>query len=193
MSKQPLVKSENTGDNVSSAEGDTVGSSVPGGYAASDTARSQDLLPGTFPELRVSDRGIEEDAVTIGEALEAAALVLGEKPIDLADAAAVCAAEMRATGLAGVVPGGVGAAALAAAESNMRNEKESEGKKTTMSDVLGNASAVLPVHKVVRREDAVSVRAAEEQCRRAGDGMETGYGVSAMVMEAVELNEDGIL
>ncbi|KAJ4760423.1 hypothetical protein LUZ62_070798 [Rhynchospora pubera] len=192
MNKQPLVKSENCGDNVSSNEGDTVGSSVSGRYAASDTAHSQDLVQAAFPELRVSDRGIVEDAVTIGEALEAAALVLGEKPIDLADAAAVCAAEMRATGLAGVVPGGVGAAALAAAESNMRNEKESDGKKTTISDVLGNASAVLPVHKVVRREDAVSIRAAEEQCRRAGDGMETGYGVSAMVMEAVELNEDGI-
>ncbi|KAJ3705636.1 hypothetical protein LUZ61_009341 [Rhynchospora tenuis] len=152
----------------------------------------QDPVQATFPELRVSDRGIEEDAVTIGEALEAAALVLGEKPIDLADAAAVCAAEMRATGLAGVVPGGVGAAALAAAESNVRNEKVHEGEKTTMSDVLGNASAVLPVNKVVRREDAVSIRAAEEQCRRAGDEMETGYGVSAMVMEAAELNEDGI-
>lgn len=113
--------------------------------------------------------------------------ITGDKPVDHADAAAVVAAEMRATGLAGVVPGGVGAAALAAAESNAQNEE-----KTSISDVLENASAVLPANKVVTREDAVSIRSAEEQSRWARDRKETGFGVASTVMEAAEINEDGV-
>lgn len=34
-------------------------------------------MQAAFPESTVSDRGIDEGAVTIGEALEATALVLG--------------------------------------------------------------------------------------------------------------------
>lgn len=116
----------------------------------------------------------------------------GEKPVDHADAAAVSAAEMRATGLAGVMPRGVGSAAVAAAESNAWNGKKCEEEKTSMSDVLWNASAVLPGNKVVTREDAVSIRSAEEQIRWARDGSETGFGVASTIMEAAEINEDGI-
>lgn len=74
------------------------------------------------------------DAVTIGEALEATALSAGNKPVDKSDVAAIQAAEVRATGLGNVVPGGVGAEAQAAAARNMQTTRDEE--KTTLADVL---------------------------------------------------------
>ena len=84
------------------------------------------------------------EAVTIGEALEAAALSAGNKPVDKSDVAAIQAAEVRATGLGHVVAGGVGAEAQSAAAHNMqatRDEKKTilatrDEEKTTLADVL---------------------------------------------------------
>lgn len=75
-----------------------------------------------------------DDAVTIGEALEATALSAGDKPVDQSDAAAIQAAEVRATGLGHVVPGGVGAEAQSAVAYNMQTARDEE--KTTLGDVL---------------------------------------------------------
>ncbi|KZV55744.1 late embryogenesis abundant protein D-34-like, partial [Dorcoceras hygrometricum] len=55
-----------------------------------------------------------------------------DKPVDESDAAAIQAAEIRATGH--VVPGGVGAEAKSAAENNARIARD-EGK-TTLGDLL---------------------------------------------------------
>lgn len=74
------------------------------------------------------------DAITVGEALEAAALSAGNKPIDESDAAAIQAAETRATGLGHVVPGGVGAKAQSAAAHNIRTTRDE--LKTKLGDVL---------------------------------------------------------
>lgn len=73
---------------------------------------------------------LERDAVTIGEALEATALSAGEKPVDHSDAAAIQAAEMRASGT--IHPGGVAAAAQSAADHNA----STMANKTLLSDVL---------------------------------------------------------
>ncbi|KAI4988587.1 hypothetical protein ZWY2020_030217 [Hordeum vulgare] len=103
----------------------------------------------------VPGAGVEEatDAVTIGEALQAAAQTsAGDRPVDLADAAAVQSAETRATGLGRVIPGGVAAAAQQAAETNMRPGLAEEDRVRLM-DVLGNAAAVMPANKVATRED----------------------------------------
>lgn len=56
--------------------------------------------------------------VTIGEALEAAARTAGGKAVDHNDAAAIQAAECRATGSTLVTPGGLAAAAQSAAAYN---------------------------------------------------------------------------
>lgn len=56
--------------------------------------------------------------VTIGEALEAAGRAAGNKPVDHSDAAAIQAAECRATGSNLVTPGGLAAAAQSAAAYN---------------------------------------------------------------------------
>lgn len=135
------------------------------------------------------------DAVTIGEALQAAAQTLaGDKPVDLADVAAVQAAEMRTTRLSGVVPGGVAAAAQQAAATNMKPETREE-EKVRLRDVVGSAAAVLPANKVATREDAEKVAAAAG--RNAGKGRtfaaaaeDDGVnGVAQEVAAAAEMNE----
>uniref|UniRef100_N1R2U4 SMP domain-containing protein n=1 Tax=Aegilops tauschii TaxID=37682 RepID=N1R2U4_AEGTA len=144
------------------------------------TAGGQVMAQFTVP---VPGAGVEEatDAVTIGEALQAAAQTsAGERPVDLADAAAVQAAETRATGLGGVVPGGVAAAAQQAAETNMRPDLAEE-EKVRLRDVLGSAAAVLPANKVATREDAVAVATAAKRKwgrggRRQGGGRGGGRG-----------------
>ncbi|KAF7070083.1 hypothetical protein CFC21_075639 [Triticum aestivum] len=151
------------------------------------TAGGQVMAQFTVP---VPGAGVEEatDAVTIGEALQAAAQTsAGERPVDLADAAAVQAAETRATGLGGVVPGGVAAAAQQAAETNMRPDLAEE-EKVRLRDVLGSAAAVLPANKVATREDAVAVATAAKRNAPAGGGG-GGKGVADAVAAAAEMNE----
>lgn len=72
--------------------------------------------------------------ITIGEALEAAAMTAGDKPIEQSDAAAVQAAEVRATGISENIPGGIGAAAQSAATANIG--VMSDEYKTKLGDVL---------------------------------------------------------
>jgi hypothetical protein len=72
--------------------------------------------------------------VTIGEALEATVLTAGKKPVEWSDAAAIQAAEVRATGRTNIVPGGVAAAAQSAATHNSRIEKDED--KTKLADIL---------------------------------------------------------
>lgn len=138
---------------------------------------------------RSEDSGNQPTAVTIGEALQGVALSpAGDRPVDHADAAAVRAAESRATGQREVVPGGVAAAAQRAVEANA--EARSEGEKaepttTLIRDVLGNASAVMPANKAATWEDAMAVAAASA-AREGGGNM--GEVVDA-VAAAAEMND----
>lgn len=77
---------------------------------------------------------LNKDAVTIGEALEATALSAGDKPVDQSDAAAIQAAEIRATRDNKIIPGGVAATAQSAATLNARTMPDEN--KTKLSDVL---------------------------------------------------------
>ena len=72
--------------------------------------------------------------ITIGEALEATALTAGTKPVEWSDAAAIQAAEVRATGRTNIVPGGVAAAAQSAATLNARATRDED--KTKLADIL---------------------------------------------------------
>ncbi|MQM18082.1 hypothetical protein Taro_051068 [Colocasia esculenta] len=124
-------------------------------------------------------------ALTIGEALEAAALTAGEKPVAKSDAAAIQVAEMRATGLRETQPGGVAAEAQAAADLNAWTPWESE--ETSLGEVVSDATARLPRDKAVTREDAEGVAAAE---MRNSPSMGTHpSGVSASVAAAARLNQ----
>ncbi|KAK3158317.1 hypothetical protein QOZ80_2AG0135550 [Eleusine coracana subsp. coracana] len=122
------------------------------------------------------------DAVTIGEALQAAGQTsAGDEPVGLAAASALQAAEMRATGRAGNVPGGVAAAAQRAAQANAAEEEV-----TRLRDVVGDAAAGLPANKVVTREDADKVAAAARRHAGSGGG---GQGVVQAVAAAADMNK----
>ena len=73
-------------------------------------------------------------AITIGEALEATAKTAGDKPVDQSDAAAIQAAEVRATGSNVITPGGLAATAQSAASFNAGVDKDEN--KIKLRDVL---------------------------------------------------------
>ncbi|KAJ8543157.1 hypothetical protein K7X08_005680 [Anisodus acutangulus] len=133
---------------------------------------------------RYPTTGVQEGAVTVGEALEAVALKpAGDKPIDESDAAAIQAAEARATGRSEVVPGGVGAEAKRAASINARIDDD----KTNLGDVLRDATGKLIDDKEVKKEDAEGVVGAE--IRNKPDLATYPGGVAASMTTAANLNK----
>ncbi|XP_023635889.1 late embryogenesis abundant protein 47 [Capsella rubella] len=88
-----------------------------------------------------------EGTITIGEALEAAVLTAGNKPVEWSDAAAIQAAEVRATGRTNIMPGGVAASAQSAATLNAR--VTSEDDKTTLADVLTVSNKITQMCKTM--------------------------------------------
>ncbi|KAL8251174.1 hypothetical protein R6Q59_034867 [Mikania micrantha] len=126
------------------------------------------------------------DLVTIGEALEAAAISTGEKPVEQSDAAAIQAAEVRATGSMQVVLGGVSARAQGAASQNARTMRDED--KTKLGDVLADASKLLPKDKAVTREDAEGVIGAE--IRNQPELATHPGGVAASMAAAARLNHN---
>lgn len=75
-----------------------------------------------------------QSAITIGEALEAAVQTAGNKPVDQSDAAAIQAAEVRASGTSVIAPGGIAASAQSAANHNATVDRDEE--KIKLVDVL---------------------------------------------------------
>lgn len=71
--------------------------------------------------------------ITISEALEATAFAVGRKPVERSDAAAIQAAEARATGLDANIPGGLAAQAQSAAAANAWTARDED--KTKLGDV----------------------------------------------------------
>ncbi|KAG1333976.1 Late embryogenesis abundant protein D-34 [Cocos nucifera] len=126
------------------------------------------------------------DAFTIGDALEATAMTAGGKPVDQSDAAAIQAAEVRATGLNEVLPRGVGAEAQSAATANTRLMRDEN--KIKLRDVLTDATTKLPADKMVTREDADRVAGAE--MRNKPDVSTHRQGVAANVAAAARLNQN---
>ncbi|KAI4333065.1 hypothetical protein L6164_017917 [Bauhinia variegata] len=137
----------------------------------------------------VADLGsavIDGDPITIGEALEAVAISAGDKPVDQSDAAAITAAEIRATGINQVTPGGVGQTAQSAATLNTRATC-----KEDMTKLSDDATGKLP-DKEVTSEDAEAVHAAEVQFpwrRNEPEAVVTAGGVAASLAAAAQLNE----
>ncbi|KAK3200539.1 hypothetical protein Dsin_023954 [Dipteronia sinensis] len=125
------------------------------------------------------------DGITIGEALEAAAITAGKKPVERSDAAAIQAAEVRATGRNKIMPGGIAAAAQSAATINARTTRNED--KTKLADILTGATAKLPTDKQATRRDAEGVTGAEMR----NDPMLTTHpmGVAASMVAAARLNQ----
>lgn len=128
---------------------------------------------------------LEQNGITIGEALEASALTAGDKPMDRSDAAAIQAAEVRATRRNDIVPGGVAAAAQSAANLNERTMRDEN--KIKLADVLTGATAKLPADKAPTSQDAEGVVAAE--IRNDPNLATHPGGVAASVAAAASLNQ----
>ncbi|KAG0564876.1 hypothetical protein KC19_8G146900 [Ceratodon purpureus] len=126
---------------------------------------------------------IAPDAITIGDALEAAAVGAGDRPVEKSDARAIQSAVQRATG-ATPTAGGLVAAAMSAADLNLRVPT---ADKTTLEDILMDASIDLEVDKVVTQEDAAKVLDAE--LRGSPTGEPHPGGVAAAVQAAADINE----
>lgn len=84
--------------------------------------------------MNLGSTAIDGDPISIGEALEAAALSVEDKPVDQNDADAISVAEIRATGEKNVRPGGVGESAQSAATLNNQVTRREDIVK--LSDVL---------------------------------------------------------
>ncbi|WJX18615.1 hypothetical protein P8452_08396 [Trifolium repens] len=141
------------------------------------------------PDVPMNDPGLvlDPDAITIGEALEASGLTpAGDKPLEQSDAAAIQAAEMRATGKNHTEPGGLGARAQSAATKNTRTMPDLQ--KTTLADVVSGAREKLGGDKAVTREDAEGVIGAE--LRNKADMRTTPGGVAETVAAAATLNQN---
>ena len=91
------------------------------------------MAPPTIFEQSGGDGG-RRGAITIGEALEATTMTVGQKPVDRSDDAAIQAAKVRATRRINIVPGGVAAAAQSAANLNVR--ATSTDKKPKLANIL---------------------------------------------------------
>ncbi|XP_054791958.1 late embryogenesis abundant protein D-34-like [Prosopis cineraria] len=138
----------------------------------------------------IGSAAIDGDPITIGEALEAVAISAGDKPVDQSDAAAITAAEIRATGSNQVAPGGVADTAQNAA--SMNTHARSRADMTKLSDVLMDATEKLATDKAVTKEDAEAVFAAEVQFpwrRDSPDMLATPGGVASSMATAAQLNE----
>lgn len=124
------------------------------------------------------------DAITIGQALAAAAMKKGDKPIDSNDARAIQCAEKRATGNPLAQKGGLAATAQAAAELNPR---VNDVGKTTLSNILLAASEDLPADKAVTTEDAEKIM--ETEARGSPYGHPQSGGIGETMQAAAKLNE----
>ncbi|GKU86564.1 hypothetical protein SLEP1_g1076 [Rubroshorea leprosula] len=138
-------------------------------------------------EVVPTPAAIDRNAVTIGEALEAAALSKeGYKPVDPSDAAAIQAAEMRASGSNVIRAGGVAATAQSAATQNDRTMRDED--KTKLADVLSDATQKLPGDKPVTTRDAEGVIAAE--LRNKPDMNRPPGGIATTMAAAALINQN---
>jgi hypothetical protein len=108
---------------------------VPGGRVVTEFVAGQAVGQYLEPDdAGVGGGGGDETKITIGEALEAAGYAAGTRPVERSDAAAIQAAEVRATGLDANVPGGLAAQAQSAADANVWATRDDD--KATLGEVL---------------------------------------------------------
>ncbi|KAJ4897612.1 Seed maturation protein [Raphanus sativus] len=128
-----------------------------------------------------------QSKITIGQALEATVQTAGKKPVDQSDAAAIQAAEVRASSDNVIAPGGVTASAQSAADYNAAIEFDEN--KIKLVDVLAGATRKLQEDKAVTKQDAEGVVSAE---LRNNPNLSTyPGGVADSLTAAARLNEKG--
>uniref|UniRef100_A0A7N0TJJ1 SMP domain-containing protein n=1 Tax=Kalanchoe fedtschenkoi TaxID=63787 RepID=A0A7N0TJJ1_KALFE len=150
----------------------------------SDVSSPLKKLTCTAPSSDYHHQG-RASGITIGEALEATAVTAGDKPVEWSDAAAIQAAEVRATGRTTIIAGGLAAAAQSAATMNARIANDES--KTKLADILSDATSKLPTDKPATRRDAEGVVGAE--LRNDPNLTTHPGGVAASIVAAARLNQ----
>ncbi|KAJ0981690.1 hypothetical protein J5N97_009945 [Dioscorea zingiberensis] len=184
-----LVSPDEASDMVADLGVSVSESHIPGRHLVTESVAGQVVAQypsATPPSPKGAPKMSMRDVISIGEALEAAALTAGDKPVSRSDAAAIQAAEARVIGGPVSATGGLAAEAQAAAAANelvMRDED-----KTKLSDVLSDATLKLRGDKDATREDAEKVVGAE---LRNNPAMVTHPGgVADTVAAAARLNQE---
>ncbi|GAY58299.1 hypothetical protein CUMW_185980 [Citrus unshiu] len=186
-STQPGGQAERAGlvsrGDAAADQGVTItGTEIPAGRIITESLDGQ--VVGQYVQV-AAEATTQQGAITVGQALEATMQTIGDKPVELSDAAAIREAEMRATGSNILTQGGYAASAQSAAAYNTGMIGDED--KIKLRDVLAGASAALPA-KVVTRQDAEAVVNAE---RRNSPQLTTHPGGVAESMEtAATLNEN---
>ncbi|KAF7055239.1 hypothetical protein CFC21_062794 [Triticum aestivum] len=162
---------------------------IPGGRIVTEFVAGQAVGQYLAPDdaADAGGAGGDDTKITIGEALEAAGYAAGGRPVERSDAAAIQAAEVRATGLDVNIPGGLAAQAQSAADANAWAARDDE--KAKLGDVLSNAPAKLVADKEVEADDAARVASAET--RNKDDKTVRPGGIAASVAAAARLNKQG--
>ncbi|RCV42808.1 hypothetical protein SETIT_9G245500v2 [Setaria italica] len=157
---------------------------VPEDHDAGDVAAAE---AGELDGGGGGGRGAARDGtkITIGEALEATAFSAGDQAVEPSDAEAIAVAEARASGTDEAPPDGLAARARAAAEANAAAAGRGEDR-TTLRDVLADATTILGADKDVEREDAA--RVVEAEVRSDPDATARPGGVAASIAAAARLN-----
>jgi len=172
-------------ETIASAEGMAViETQIPGQVVSTEFVAGQPVYS-EIKSVSTQHSVAATDAITIGQALESAAMKEGEKPIDSIDARAIQSAEKRATGNPVTQKGGIAATAQAAAELNPR---VNDVGKTTLSNILLAATVDLPADKAVTREDAEKIMEAE--ARGSPHGRPQSGVIGKAMQSAAELNEE---
>ncbi|KAK9671943.1 hypothetical protein RND81_12G065600 [Saponaria officinalis] len=157
---------------------------LPGARVVTESVGGQ--VVGQFIQARPAHQAEQSGTtITIGEALEAVAATTGDKPVEQSDAAAIQAAEVRATGSNVITPGGLASFAQSAASMNAQIDRDED--KIKLGDVLTNATLKLPADKEATRQDAEGVVSAE--LRNNPNVATHPAGVAASVAAAARLNE----
>ncbi|XP_010466535.1 PREDICTED: late embryogenesis abundant protein 32-like [Camelina sativa] len=174
---------------LAAERGVTVEQTVPPSTVTTESVGGQVVGQHVEPRRVVAAARTDEPAlqskITIGEALEAALKTAGNKPVDQSDAAAIQAAEMRASGTNVIALAGIAATAQSAADHNATVDRDE--RKIKLVDVLTGAAEKLPSDRAVTRQDAEGVVSAEMRnnpklCTHSG-------GVAASLTAAARVNE----
>lgn len=126
-------------------------------------------------------------STTLTEALKAAAMNVGHKPVESTDVAAIKEVEARAIG--DDIKGDGGGVTAVASEAVVRNEKiDKRDEKTNLSDVFAEIDVKVTRDKTVTSEDAEAVVQAE--LNHSPYNHIIPGGVAESVAAAYKLNHD---
>ncbi|XP_010445672.2 PREDICTED: late embryogenesis abundant protein 49-like [Camelina sativa] len=153
----------------SSKNSRTMGSSEDGGsftnisveehYSVSQSSPGGQFV-GPTEELSTAAEALIGRSTTLTEALKAAAMNVGHKPVETTDVAAIKEVETRAIG--DNIEGDRGGVTAVASEAVARNEKiGKKDEKTNLRDVIAETDVKVTRDKSVTSEDAEAVVQAE--------------------------------